>query len=302
MKTILPVAVTEEILISSSLPEDDAPTYDPNAVYVVGGTCIEGHKVYSSLVASNAGKLPSQHLTGSTPAWSLIGYTNRWRKYDEYVNSKSVSTDGSDMVDVLDLPYCNGLALFGLVGETVTITVANAQGDIVYEQTASLLTESVQNWEDFFYASRHWQEVCWVEFPIMTRAIVTIRISGATPTCGMAIPGEVKELGATQYDASLPTTDYSIFSVNDFGGISLSEGAYTQGVEGDVTVETTLLAATKRIAAQLRATPTAFFCANEVHADGLSDVMIAYGVLRSFEATIARPTEQDISFKIVGVK
>ncbi|WP_428565101.1 MAG: hypothetical protein ACP59X_03490 [Solidesulfovibrio sp. DCME] len=82
-----------------------------------------------------------------------------------------------------------------VVGESISIHVANAQGDTVYETSINLLTESVQNWEEYFYAARLWSDVCWVDFPIMARAVVTITISGESPACGNCIVGEVVWLG-----------------------------------------------------------------------------------------------------------
>lgn len=303
MKAIVPVTVLDTMLESSSIPEDDAPLFDAEAVYAVGDTCIEDHQVYSSLTASNAGHLPSQSLTGSTPAWSLVGYTNRWRMFDEYNNTISKSTDGSPLVVSLDVAYCNAVALFGLSGESLHIVVQNAQGDIVFEETLTLLVDdSVRSWEDYFYASRYWMDVCWIDIPIMTSARITLTITGESPACGNCIIGEARPMGDTQYGLGLPVTDYSIFSTNDFGGVYLSQGAFATNPEGDVVVESSMIRSVLRVRNELRATPTAFFLANQTHADGLHEIMICYGVLRNFEPTIERPTEQEFSFKITGVK
>lgn len=302
MKSIVPITIDDSVLVSSTVPEDDAPAFDGDATYSIGDTCIEGHKIYQSLVASNAGKLPSANLAGSSPAWSLTGYTNRWRKFDPYVNTLTVQSAGGDMVDVLDVSYCNGLALFGLVGETASIVVANAQGDVVYSETVNLLTESVQNLEDYFYGARQWADVCWFEFPIMTRAIITITITGDKPTAGNYVIGEVQHMGDTQYGNTLPMTDYTVFDVNSFGAIYVSEGAYAMGSEGTLYVESHLLYSRRRVANSLRAIPTAHFCANEVHPDGLHNAMIMYGLLRAYEPSIVRATVQEVDYKIVGVK
>ena len=303
MKAIVPVTVLDTMLVSSSIPEDDAPPFDAEAVYAIGDTCIDDHLVYSSLVASNAGKLPSVNLTGSTPAWSLVGSTNRWKQYDEYSNSRTVSQDGSPLVDVLDVSYCNAIALFGLVGESLQVTVQNSQGDVVFEKDVDLIVDdNVLNWEDYFYASRYFLDVCWLDIPIMTSARITRTLKGASPSCGNCIIGEARFMGNTQYGLGLPVTDYSVFSTNDFGGVYLSKGAIATNPEGDVVVESGMVRSVLRVRNELLATPTAFFLANEEHPDGLHEVMIVYGVLRNFEPTIERPTENEFSFKITGVK
>jgi len=119
---------------------------------------------------------------------------------------------------------------------------------------------------------------------------------------GKIIPGESKYLGDAQWEPTLGATDYSVFSTNDFGGIYLSQGAYTINPEGDLSIASSQLRVALRVALSLRATPTAFFCANQVHPDGLSDVMIVYGLLRTYQPTIKTATMQEISYKITGVK
>ncbi|UJX43032.1 hypothetical protein K9F62_10285 [Desulfovibrio sp. JY] len=301
MKTLLPLVVDDNVLVSSSIPEDDAPAYDADTVYGVGETCVVAHQIYTSLLASNAGHSPPSSLSGTTPWWSASGYTLRWRAFDPYINTTS-HADG-DQTYVLAVSYCDAIAMFGLVAEAVDIEVKNTAGDVVYSETIDLLLSDPQNIEEFIYASREYNDVVWINIPMMTAAIVTITLRGSDGTdVGKIIPGESKFLGNAQWEPTIPATDYSIFDTNTFGGIYVSQGAYAVGSEGDLQIETSQLRAALRVARSLRATPTAFFCANEVHADGLSDIMIAYGLLRTYEPTIKTATMQEVSYKITGVK
>lgn len=301
MKTLLPLTVDDNVLVSSSIPEDDAPAYDADTVYGVDETCVVAHQIYKSLLASNAGHYPPSNLSGTTPWWSASGYTNRWRAFDPYANTTTHS-DG-DQTHVLAVSYCDAIAMFGLIAESVDIKVENTSGDVVYATTVELLLSDPQNIEEYVYASREYSEVLWVYIPIMTSAIVTITLHGEAGTdVGKIVPGESKYLGDAQWEPTLGATDYSKFSTNDFGGIYLSQGAYAINPEGDLLIESSQLRAAMRVALSLRATPTAFFCANETHPDGLSDIMIAYGLLRSYVPTIKTATMQEVSYKIVGVK
>jgi len=300
MKTILPITIDDNVLVSSSVAEDDAAPYDAGTVYGIGGTCVVDHVIYSSLVASNAGHYPPDNITGTTPKWSEGEYTNRWKMFDKYSNTQT--SDTKDIIVELAVNYCNVISLFNIVAESIQIDVKNSVGELVFAITKELLLSDPQNWEEYFYASREWNDVAWVEFPIMATARITITIKGAKPCSGNVIIGEVKEIGGTQYDASVSSTDYTVFSTNDFGGIYVSQGAYARNVEGDVAIESSAIRSVGNIIYSLRATPTAFFCANQDHADGLSDFLVVYGLMRTFEPTIKRPTVQEYSFKIVGVK
>ena len=61
MKLIEPQAIR---LLSSTVPENDAPAWSAGTAYQIGDSVIHEHKVYKA-VADSTGKQPDQHSEGT---------------------------------------------------------------------------------------------------------------------------------------------------------------------------------------------------------------------------------------------
>ena len=61
MKLIEPQAIR---LLSSTVPENDAPAWSAGTAYEIGDSVIHEHKVYKA-VADSTGKQPDQHSEGT---------------------------------------------------------------------------------------------------------------------------------------------------------------------------------------------------------------------------------------------
>lgn len=64
MKLIEPQSIR---LLSSSIPENDAPAWGAGTVYQIGDSVIHEHRVYKAVTAST-GKQPDQHCEGTDAA------------------------------------------------------------------------------------------------------------------------------------------------------------------------------------------------------------------------------------------
>ena len=71
---------------------------------------------YVSLADANTGNYPPD----SPSKWSLLGSSNRWKMFDEYVNSQTIDT-GTIIVEIVS-SNTNKIGLFGLHGAEVTLT------------------------------------------------------------------------------------------------------------------------------------------------------------------------------------
>ena len=90
MKLIEPQAIR---LLSSTVPENDAPAWGAGTAYEIGDSVIHEHKVYKAVTAST-GKQPDQHSEGTDAAWRLMGPTNRYAMLDQYVSTQTVAAEG----------------------------------------------------------------------------------------------------------------------------------------------------------------------------------------------------------------
>ena len=67
MKLIEPQAIR---LLSSTVPENDAPAWSAGTAYEIGDSVIHEHRVYKAVTAST-GKQPDQHCEGTDAFWLL---------------------------------------------------------------------------------------------------------------------------------------------------------------------------------------------------------------------------------------
>ena len=87
MKLIEPQAIR---LLSSTVPENDAPAWSAGTAYEIGDSVIHEHRVYKAVTAST-GKRPDQNCEGTDAAWRLMGPTNRYAMLDQYVSTQTVA-------------------------------------------------------------------------------------------------------------------------------------------------------------------------------------------------------------------
>jgi len=126
MDIIKPVTVTNDILTSSNVTEDDhnewssATTYaDGDNVIVIGTT----HKVYESLVGSNTNNDPT---TDDGTNWLELGATNRWKAFDQKIADQVSNTDSITYQFNDANSNITSLSMFGLDGTSCNVTVTDA--------------------------------------------------------------------------------------------------------------------------------------------------------------------------------
>jgi hypothetical protein len=108
MDIIRPVVVTDAVLDSSNVPENDYAEWDVATAYTVGNRVIllSTHRIYEA-VGSSTGVNPA---TDDGTNWLNIGATNRWKAFDQKISDpvtqlESISyTLTDDTLPLLVLP------------------------------------------------------------------------------------------------------------------------------------------------------------------------------------------------------
>ena len=134
MKVINPVVLTDAMLISHSIAETDYAAWSGSTTYAIGDRCIQNHKIYESLQASNLNHSPATD-TGALPFWLEVSSTNRWRAFDQQVNSQTTAA-GSFTFTVAP-GSINAIAFVELNGGTVRVQMFDGSTPI-YDQTQAI--------------------------------------------------------------------------------------------------------------------------------------------------------------------
>lgn len=296
MKVIRPVTITDAMLVSSSVPETDYAAWSSGATYAVADRVIKGHVIWESLQASNTNHDPETDES-DPPYWLEVGSTNRWRMFDDTVNSKTEAS-GSIVVDIRP-GAINALGLVELEGSTVRVQVFDGIAPI-FDETQEIDATPIVDWFDYFFAPYSpASSLVFEPLPMYLAGIVRITISGdGTVGCGSIAAGTLSKLGETLTQPTAGITDYSRKSTNDFGVTSIVRRAFAKRASMRIHLDNTELRRVSALLADLRSTPCLWIGAD----DTLKfSPLVVYGWYRDFQIEIPYADHSFCSIEIEGM-
>ena len=304
MQIIKPVTVTNTILVSSNITENDYAEWAVGTTYAVGNRVIitgTTHKVYESLVNSNLGNDP---ITDAGANWLTLGATNLWKAFDQKISDPVTNTDLIDYTLNDGTSNITAVALFGLKGisanVTVTDTTIGGDGE-VYNETVSLLdNQNIVDWYTYFFEEQVQKEqALFLNIPPYLGSNVDVSVTtniGETAELGQMVLGFLSGLGLTTYGTSISIEDYSRKEVDAFGNFIVVQRDYAQLADYDVKFETRTARKIQRTLAGFRATPIVYI-GSEDTAYGTT----VYGFYRRFDLTLEGPSLSLGSIEVEGL-
>jgi hypothetical protein len=258
MKIIPPVTVTDSIYTGGDIPETDASAWSNVTAYTVGNQAVYSHSLYEALT-NNTNKQPDLY-----PAdWVRVSATNAWKLFDYYSNSATSQAVSFEVE--LTMPYtCNALALFGLVGASVDISVVYNSVEIYSSSTKiTVRPDAAGSWYGWLFG--RFVQVGELSFtaglPLPQGAVLTITVyanTGDNAQCAALVFGRSVAVGDTQYGSSVGLLDYSVISENAYGDLDITPGASYRSADFDVFVTPSESDYVQRTLNGLRAQPVAF--------------------------------------------
>lgn len=299
MDIIRPVVVTDAVLDSSNVPENDYAEWNVATAYTVGNRVIllSTHRIYEA-VGSSTGVNPA---TDDGTNWLNIGATNRWKAFDQKIGDPVTQVDSISYTLTDDNSTPTGVALFGLKGVTATVTVTDSVEGEVYSQTNSLLdSDEIFDWFSYFF-----EETTFVATTLFTgippyrgaTVVVTVtQTTGETAQLGQLVFGYLLDLGLTTYGTAISIQDFSRKERDAFGNFIVVERAFSNLVDYDVRLPTQTAGRVRRVLAEYRATPIVYI-GNEDSSYGT----IAYGFYRNFDITLDTPSYSFAAIEVEGL-
>lgn len=201
---IVPIPITDAILTSSSVAEDDAPEYDAGTSYAVDDEVIitSLHSVFRSVSGSNLGNDPE---TDGGSNWVMLGATNRWSAFDKQIQNAAIATSSiTYTLEPGDL--VTAVCLFGLIGSEATLTVTKDAE--VYSYTKSLVSRpGLTGWFSWFFGAFAQQRtVLFDNLPYLgPDAIYTITVTAPSSAVGIGqiVLGRQRNVGKTRWGAEI---------------------------------------------------------------------------------------------------
>lgn len=297
MRVIQPITVTDAVLISSTAPETDHAAWAAGTAYNVGDRVIrtQTHRIYERLVAGTTATAPENDATN----WLDVAPTNRWAMFDAQVST--ATSLASPLTVVLAPGLINSLALLGLVGNQVQVSVTDGPGGpTVYSRTVPLDVTPVFDWYDYFFAvAEQLADVVLTDLPPYGAARVTVSITGGgSVACGVLAAGTAQLLGNTEFGVTVGITDYSRKVTDEFGVTTFVRRAWSKRMSARAVLPTGQINRVQQALATLRATPCVWIGAPDT---ATYAPLVVFGFYRDFSIHVAYPTQSACSLEIEGL-
>lgn len=296
MKVLKPTVLTDAMLVSSTVTEDDHAAYSAGTTYAEGVRVIRTstHRIYESLQSSNIGNTPE-----TSPLWWVdVAPTNRWAMFDGEINTKTSATTSIEIE--IQPGLVTGLALLELDNATsVTVEMRDGDDQVVFSQSTDLDGSLVNDWYTYFFEPFSLRtDFVITNLPAYGEGVITVTISGSgTVSCGYCLIGETINLGTTGYGAQSGIIDYSKKDTDEFGVTTFVRRHYSRRMSAPITMPNGRLPYLHRTIAGLRATPCLWVGSEEESFSPL----IVYGYYRDFAVEITYPTESLCTLEIEGL-
>lgn len=267
MQLIAPITVTDAMLTSSSLDEDDYPVWSSATVYAAGDRSIltSTHRIYQRLNAGSGPLAPNLDAAN----WVEVGPTNKWAPFDRAVGTSATSgADTTLSYTITPGQVVTGLALLDASCDAVSIQVM-VSGETIYEKNyVPVLANDLEigDWYSYFFESIQ-RRVSLIDtgLPAFSESVINVTLTGTAPLrVGTLALGRPYTIGTTLAGGRLSIIDYSIKTTDEFGTTTLSERAHAKRMEAVVVVNTLTVGVISQRLADIRATPVIWIGDNSI--------------------------------------
>ena len=205
MKLIEPQSI---LLLSSTVPENDAPAWGAGTAYKTDDPVVFDHKVYKA-VRDGTGEQPDQHCEGTDAAWRLVGPTNRYAMLDQYVSTQTVAAEDV-MTFTVTFNRCTAFALLNFKATSIRAVVKDGDGLVMYDRTVNTLKDVDGYWNYYFLPLERIVDQAVTNIPVSPVATLEVTLTQeGGPALGQVIAGQAWPIGETQYNARLGIRDIS---------------------------------------------------------------------------------------------
>jgi hypothetical protein len=304
MKMIAPTTITDAMLTSTNLTEDDYAEWDASTDYVTDDYVIvigSTHRIYKAVQASGPGASPAgvQNPVNDTTEtyWQNISATNRWKPFDNKTTVKA--SNASSITYTFDsVGLVDGVALFGLTAESARLEIDNGSpATSVYDQTIDLNDTAivVDGYTYYFEPTSTKRQIIFPDVPPYSAATYTLTITGSgTVEVGQIVLGRTRTLGETEFGTGLGLNDFSIKSADDFGNAELTQRAFSKTVDFRVKVDTEVTDLLMQRLSDRRALPTVYFAGDGTDKFGTT----VFGFFQDLQFVLQGPAKSSLNIEI----
>lgn len=240
--------------------------------------------------------------------WEEVESTEQWKMFDEYANSYTSDTDSITVK--LNITQVDYIALFGLMGNTVEITlwdvtetveVWSTTVDLIY---GSLLVAGMSDWYEYFFGEPTRREDAAVDIGLqiyegVLEVTISTDVMGEEVRCGNVVIGRSYELGDTQFGVSAGIRDFSYRDTDDKGRTIVTPGYWAKKSSMTLYTPNYIVDSVYKKLVSLRGIPTAWIGNNSGYDQ--FEALNIFGIYGEFEVTVRGPSHSYCELSIEGL-
>ncbi|MBI6628316.1 hypothetical protein [Pontibaca salina] len=301
MKMIAPITMTDGQLVSSDVPEDDAPVWAAGTTYGDGAEVMLDHRVYRSAVAGNSGNDPR---TDDGTNWIDLYATNRWKAFDKLV-SDPVQQVEKITYRITPAEAVGAVAFVNLGAYRARVQVFSASGQRLYDKEQFIGgISAIYDYWTFFTVDLSlsiMQEMVFANIPGYPGNEILIELfaetASATVSVGQIITGPSYTLGITMSGTATGIKDFSTKDRNQFGDSIIVERAFADTTSYQFALPSRTAHNVKRLLSKQRATPSYYYVSEDAMEFGAQ----VYGFFQDFEIPLNAGGTSYANLKIEGL-
>jgi hypothetical protein len=288
MKVIPPITITDAMLTSSTVAEPAAGETAWNAAtnYTLGTQVIRTttHRIYQNLIAGVDATIPENAPT----RWLDVGPTMRWAMFDTLRNS--ATTAATSMTVVLTPGRrIDSIALMGVAGETITVSMTSSPLGTVYSTTESLLARNSASWTNYFFGPFTYQgSTVRFDLPLFTNGVITITVSrvSGNVSLGALVIGQNVDVGRVQSQARSDALNFSTVTRDNFGNATLVQRRTVPKTDQQIVTEPSRIDKLREVRSALNATPAVWSGMDDKATNPNFEALLILGIYKEFSITL----------------
>lgn len=300
MKIVPTLTVTDAVLGSSDVPEDDFTAWNSGTTYAAGDkvrrVVTDIHRTYESAQGSNTNHDP---LTDDAEEWWIdLGPTNRWAMFSAPIAVQTVQADQIDVTLNITDPI-DTVQLQNISAATVRIIRTHPDDGVVFDETFDMTSTRgiIDAYTYYFNPIVRLRDLLVENLPVYGRGTLRILLEaeGEEVACGLVLVGLSRRVGFTLYGARASTIDYSTKGFDRFGRPEIIERYYAREVSYQVRVPNDMVDETLDLFADYRARLVL------VIGSGRYAALSVYGLAQEAEIAFEEPETSILTFRQLGM-
>lgn len=305
VKAFLPIDITDDMLISSTIAEPDAsePEWDSTTTFSEGALCsvitANSHLVYESLQAGNLNHIPDKTLK---TWWILKSYTNRFRMFNWYQGNPS---SGQSPMTVVIRPKrrINALVLEGLKAAGLEVSIRNGiDGPVVYTIDGWLLSRNVSTFYEYFYAPFVYDRIVSAfDIPPIPDPVISVTLTDPSGICeiGRFGVGLSMDIGIVDWNSVSEDGSYSDVTFDSSGWPTLTPNEGASSLDMQIELDANRVNSVAQFKKMIKNKPVFWSAMEQVGSYSQMHVMI--GIPERFRIIPQNHKTANIDLRLIGI-